>query len=214
MATTQKVSFPFPVIVETGGFIPVVSSSNYGVIAGDTPAACAPYSWMTATGATAPNLKPMASAADTAALVVSKIIQTNGSEAPNQYQAASTSYSVEGWPIGGLIFYAEEDADTTPITDANAGPGIYADLIVGTIDRSGAPGATIDDNTIYDWKAIPNIKIDSSSVNSSASGLLVELLGLAPIDPMDGGNPYSATSLASPRIFKMRVIPADATINQ
>jgi len=141
--------------------------------------------------------------ADTyAKYVVIGIYDAGGERLNVQYvtaaQLVANTYLFEVIPIGGLIFEMTEDGLTTPITNANS--TVYADIIVTAPTEPkqlamGLPGI-----------AMPIIQIDSNTVNASSSGLLLQLLGLAP--GLD--NPaYSATA-GSQRNFYAKVIDAVA----
>ena len=108
-------------------------------------------------------------------------------------------------PIGDVIFVGEEDGDGGNISNANAGPGIYTDLMVA---EPSAQELAIGNKTLGVEQPMPSIKIDSSAVNASSSGLLIELLGLesTPDQPADG--------TGHARKFRFKVISSAATYSQ
>lgn len=142
----------------------------------------------------------VASGENDADFVIQAIYDQYGRRLDRQHvtaaQANATAYIVSVIPIGGIIFKITEDGLTTPITDANAGPGIYADIVVA--NPSATDQATADANPFYG--GIGTIQIDSNTVSSTAGTLTVELLGLAP----DETNAYNATA-GSQRTFLAQV---------
>jgi hypothetical protein len=191
---------PRPVYAEGGGDIKT-AGTYLKIPSADTPAEFAPGTWITPS---TNGYIPVATGGAAASHYITKIFDAEGELLDNQYVAASPSvdYLVEAVPIGGVIFDMMEDGLVTPITDANAHG--YADIVVGAITGTSAAKALFNNG-------VPSILINSDTVNASASGLLVQLLGVSPISD---NRPYSATAAASRRIFRVKVIDAVAGARQ
>lgn len=155
-------------------------------------------------------LKVMDDNAATATHVVMGIMNLDGvthksdGYLSNAEITAGSNHKLVVAPIGGIIFSLVEDGDGGNISNANAGPGVFADLVVanpGTAELNVA-------NIMPYAQARADIRIDSSSVNASSSGLLVELLGLDPYV----NQPFDNTGAV--RRFLCKVIAAQATHDQ
>ena len=161
-------------------------------------------------GATIDAQKVMDDAAANASFYVTEIrqgdalaLKTNG-YLSNAEITAGGNY-LRAIPVKGIVFSALEDAVGGVISDANSGEShlapTYADLIVanpGTAELAVA-------NKVPYAHAGADVRIDSSTVNSSSSGLLIQLLG---VDPS-----YKAASGAARR-FLFKVIDAAAQFGQ
>ena len=178
-------------------------------VAGNGGLEYAPGSWITLHATPANGYVPCESACAAASHVIRQILDQYGNPIPWQYVAATdtTQYYVLAEPIGGLVFDMTEDADTTPIPDASSGNvnPFYADIAVGAMADTTQGAARLT------GKVIPNIKIDSHTANASSSGLLIQLMG---VSPNPGVRSYSATTLASPRVFRVKVIDSVAQASQ
>lgn len=141
---------------------------------------------------------------------VKVIYDANMKKLPLQYVTATeldaAAYYADAIPVGGVTWIASEDADTTPITEANSGSGAvtYATFIITA--PAGVQIATVDGPF-----ATPtgSILIDSSTVAASATNpaqMTIQLLG--PSGAADNP-PYSATTLANPRQFLFKFITAE-----
>lgn len=126
------------------------------------------------------------------------IRDSQGQKLPVQYvtvaqlETASAVYILEVVPIGNVQFQITEDGDTTPITNANAGPGKYCNVI---ITEPSAPDVYNPITTTWG-----KFLLDSSSVTGTAGSTSMQLFGVAPIPQND----YSATS-GSQRVFTAQV---------
>lgn len=143
-----------------------------------------------------------ASGSNTVDFTVISVADSVGRALPYQHVTAAeldaTAYLLEVIPVDNLVFEIVEDALVTPITDANAGPGIYADIIVAN-PTSGE--LALEAINPYGGP-IPSILIDSDTVSSTAGSLTIELLGLSPAIT---NSAYSATAGAAPRKFLAKV---------
>lgn len=168
----------------------------------------APGSWIRLADTPANGYQAVASGEANASHVIDSIEDAAGKRLPFQHVAAGslTQYYVWAKPIGNLVFRITEDADTTPITDANSGAlaATYCDVVVTAM-------ADISTQDRQFGNPTPNIKLDSNTVNATQTGLLVQLLGL---DTQVDQPAYSATTLASPRVFRCKVASAAAQANQ
>jgi hypothetical protein len=194
--------YPYPLEIGTlhGAAITEAQLLTLATGASDHSLALCPGAWVTTTGV------HVATAGAAAAYVVDTIFDASFKRLSSQYVTAAAlnaaQYYASVKPIGKMEFIMAEDALATPITDANQ--KVYADIIVAAPTAPNTADNPFDDGT-------PNILIDSSTVNASSSGLLIQLLGLA--GDVDNA-PYSSTASASPRWFKVKVIDAAASVSQ
>ena len=157
-------------------------------------------------------LKVMSSAAATASYFVDGIydsdaltLKKNGYLSNAEITAGGNYVSVI--PVKGLIFSALEDGDGGYISNANSGSPtspIYADFIVA---NPATAELAVTGKVPY-GHAGADVRIDSSSVNASSTGLLIELLGLDPSVNQELGTATAA------RRFLCKVIDSAATYGQ
>lgn len=198
MAYTWPVGI-LPTIHNTGGQELVGNSSFIATSGDDTHTTdIVPGMWLIAS---TNSYIGVTTGSNTADFVVLSIRDSVGRMLPYQHvtiaelNATSAVYHLEVLPIDNLVFEMVEDGDTTPITNANAGPGRYADIVVAAV----AAGATAAPSTtelgleaINPYGApMTSLLIDSDTVSSTAGTLTVELLG---VSPAITNTAYSATA--------------------
>lgn len=157
-------------------------------------------------------LKIMGSAAATASYYVDGILDADGLKLKDNGYLSNAEIVAGGnflrvIPVKGLVFSVMEDGDSGFIANADIGTPTaprYFDFIVA---NPGTAELAVAGKVPY-AHAMNNILIDSSTVNSSSSGLLIELLGLDHSRNQELGTPSAA------RRFLCKIIDAAATYGQ
>lgn len=156
----------------------------------------------------------MASGATDAAYIVDAILLADGLTPKrngylNATEAAAAAHKLRVIPLGGLILEMEEDGDggNISLTETFA-TNKYAEAIV-----TAPADITEDEKSDTPQVAHANIKIDSSDLNSSATGRLLEILGCQSVQNSIAA--VTSSTITSPawstgigRLFRVRVVPA------
>lgn len=199
----NSLSYAYPVPLTTKG-LPDVADAQVAMNHTNPVAAIAIGSFLIISSGDANSYDAFASSDDVAAYQVINIWDPNWNAVTGGYVSSSDLatgvYHCDVIALGGRVWVGTEDAVGGKI--ATSAYGYYTDLAVGTPTNYTSAKSNIDPFS----PALANILIDSSGVNSSATGKTIQLRGLAPF----AGCPVYSD--ANPSAFAFTWIAPQASI--
>lgn len=161
-------------------------------------------------GSTVDAQKVMGSAAATAAFYVTEIRDGNALTLKRNGYLSNAEITAGGnylrvIPVKGIIFSVLEDGDGGVISDANSGDTDQAPYYANFIVANPSTAELAVANKVPYAHAGADVRIDSSTANSSSSSRLIQLLGV--------DTSYKVAS-GSPRRFFCKILDSAASFGQ